>query len=124
MKPNWKPQYGYRRSDGWRQKVLYGNDWDYPRRGGHVPPSLRYFVSARRRWRTIFFLRSLGLRITSLSGRRTAYIDVEVPSNFTAEHIRRFVDHCHRSGLAQEQLGLPGIRLKRFSVDRTRGKSV
>jgi FAD/FMN-containing dehydrogenase len=118
----WKPQYGYRRIRGWRQKILFGTAWAYPQRNEPIPSAIGFFVSARRRTKTLFFIRSFGFCISRFWGRDVTYIDVEIPATLTADRLRRFVDHCHRSGIAESKLGLPGVRLKRFSVDRGRAK--
>ena len=116
--PRWMPEYGYRMSDGWRQKILYGDEWRYPARTVTVPHSVRIAVHARRLGRVLFILRAFGLRPTKWSGHAPALIEVEIPCSLTPDKLRRFVDHCYRSGLAEMRLGLPGVRLERMSRRR------
>ena len=108
----WSPEYGYRRSDGWRQKVRYGDRWDYPRPAREPPFRGTLLVHPRRAWRTLFFARSLGIEVAVASrhGRTSLIgIDYEVPADMNRDRLRRFVEHVRRSGLADERLGLTSV---------------
>jgi hypothetical protein len=121
VKPGpWKPQYGYRRSVGWRQKILYGNDWDYPREGRERPFRTALFVHPSRRWRTLFFARSLGLKIIANRSVLAGTIAVEVQAELTPKRLSAFVEHCRRTRLTEQRLGLPGVHLTRFGPKRPR----
>jgi hypothetical protein len=113
------PAYGYRRTAGWRQKILYGNGWDYPRKGRERPFRTTLFVHRRRSWRTLFFLRSLGAEVIMVRKGRPAAIEVEVPSTLSPGRLRRFVEHCRRTGLAEQRLGLPGVGIGSFRPSRS-----
>lgn len=115
----WKPAYGYRASVGWRQKILYGSEWDYPRGGRERPFKTLLHVHPRRRWRTLFFLRSLGLDVVGVSRGRPTTIIVEIGTSLSPARLRSFVEHCRRTGLSEQRLGLPGGAIGRFAPRRT-----
>lgn len=110
------PKYGYRRSDGWRQKILYADRWDYPRPAKAPPFGGTFFVHPRRAWRTLFFARAFGLDVVAVErGRPPRAIRFEVPAGVSHDRLRRLADHVQRSGLARERIGLPSFPIGRFA---------
>jgi len=83
-----------------------------------MPGTVRVFVHARRMGRTLFVLRAFGFRPVQWKGHAPAAIHVAVTETMTPAKLRRFVEHCHRFGLADMRLGLPGVGLGRFSRRR------
>ena len=112
---SWKLEYGYRRTIGWRKKILCRAKWDYPRMGMELPFRAVFHVHVRQTWSALLFVRSLGAKMIEVGHGRSANIVVEIPASLSVERLGRFVERCHRSSLVKQRLGLHALQFLRLA---------